>query len=560
MPFSIASQPAEIALTGNQMVFNIECADANGDPFRWLGIRCRLLAAGDVTYYSAGNTITLTFREPEFGPTHSITFTASATPSGTTQFSSTPGSFATYLAYWQHVADVMSSHPEVSPYVQVYINHVGANYELMAEVRSYETDWTITFTQSPSVLPLTNYPTLSTTIPANYRISADVWAENAFRGTQSKRATLELIPTAASAVQIDVSEILHNATLKDFPTNLPTFLGDIPIIWDIVRNYYLRIWESIGVTSTDYDTYTVSSVLLGLCGGIANSLRASTDFLSSLSSTNSLLTWRPNRRRVDTAQPEWISWYNYTEDIVSPALEVTYTYPDGTTSTGVILTEHGVSVEANQVAIIPVGFLILDGVARVTAVKYAVRVVSYDEGTSTATPLSQYITYDIDYSYRASTKYIMYLNGFNAPEVLRCFGDFDTDLEVSREIAEYTLQPGYTANFRQRAQYAQDWDNTYTYYTGYMTRAEAEALQELLVYGRAWEISANAYIPLSIDGKKFSITSTRQNLHAYAIGAVKAMRERWFVPAAPQTGSGSMLIDDTGAPLIDDEGATLLEG
>jgi len=560
MPFSIAAQPTAIALTGNQMVFNIACADPNGDPFRWLGIRSRLLAAGDVTYYSAGNTITLNFQEPDFGPSHSIAFTASATPTGIAQFSSVPGGFASYLAYWQHVANVMDSHPLVAPYVHVYINHVGTNYELIAEVRTWELGWTITFAQSPSVLPLTNYTTLSTTLPTNYRLSADVWAEDSFRGTQSKRAILELIPTAASTVQIDIAEILHNAILKDFPANLPTFSGNIPIIWDIVRNYYLRIWESIGTTSTDYDNYDISSVLLALCGGIANSLHAATDFLGSISSTNSLLTWRPNRRYVDIVQPEWISWYNYTGDIVSPALEVTYTYPDGTSSTGVILTEHGVSVEANQVAIIPVGFLVLDGVARVTAVKYAVRVVSYDEGTSTATPLSQYITYFIDRAYRASTKYILYLNGFNAPEVLRCYGDFDTDLEVSREESEAPLQPGYAANFRQRSQYAQDWDNAYTYYTGYMTRAEAEALQELLVYGRAWEISASAYVPISIDGKKFSITSTRQNLHAYAITAVKAMRERWFVPALPSTAMGSWLIDDEGDPLVDDEGGTPIEG
>jgi hypothetical protein len=466
--------------------------------------------------------------------------------------------FGSLLEYWQEVASIIQAHTSVGPHLKVYVEDLATGYYIWAEAKTYETGWTVTFTNSISI-PVTNYSTLLSTIPSNYRLYADVWVESSFRGTPVRRATLEGIPDRNSQVLFNVSGIVHAGIEATFPNNFPAFAANTPQVWDIMRGYYLRFWENIGEASATYDDYEVSDGRLALCGGIANSLFPGLDFFSSISAANSLLTWRPTRRTVGVDQPEWLSWYNYTPDPVSPAIQVTYYYPDGTSATNVLQTAHGIIIESTQVGLIPVGFQVLDGVARVTAVKYRVQVGSYADATFT--PLSPAITYLVDYAYRLNTKYLLYLNGFCTLEVLRCFGDLDTDLEVSRELYDSTLQPGYAANFRQRGQHAQEWDNSTTYHTGYLSKREAEVLQELFIYGKVWELTPEVVIPMLHQGKKFSITSTRQTLHSYAIELQKSISERWFVPAgAIAAFAGGLLIDDEGDPLIDDEGDGLSEG
>lgn len=558
MPFSIAAQPSTPALSGNQLIYRIACADGDGNPFAWRGIRSRMFIEEETSYYSDGDTITIAFQEPDFGPSHSIVFTCRDTPTTSTEFPSDTMDFGSLLEYWQEVASILQAHPSIAPHLIVYVEDLSPGYYIWAESKTYETGWTVTITTIVSI-PVTNYSSLLSTIPINYRLYADVWVESSFRGTPVRRARLEGIPNRNSEVRFDVAGIVHAGIEATFPNNFPAFTANTPQVWDIMRGYYLRFWENIGEASATYDGYTVSDGRLALCGGIANSLFPGLDFFSSISAANSLLTWRPNRRTVGIEQPEWLSWYNYTPNPVSPAIQVTYYYPDGTNFQNVLQTEHGILIESTQVALVPVGFQVLDGVARITAVKYSVQVGSYADDTFT--PLSPIITYFVDYAYRLNTKYLMYLNGFCTLEVLRCFGDTDTDLEVDRELYDSTLQPGYSANTRQRGQHAQDWDNAYTYHTGYITKQEAEVLQELFIYGKVWELTAAAIIPLLHQGKKFAITSTRQSLHAYAIEMIKSISERWFVPSGATSAlAGGLLVDDEGDPLIDDEGDGLTEG
>ena len=73
-------------------------------------------------------------------------------------------------------------------------------------------------------------------------------------------------------------------------------------------------------------------------------------------------------------------------------------------------------------------------------------------------------------------------------------------------------------------QYAQDFENIFTYRTGYKSRIEIEALQEMLIENQAYEIFQSGYVPLFITDKKFDITECLQFLHALQFKAVRSLK------------------------------------
>lgn len=557
MAFSITRLPANPALTGNQMLVELLCADADGMPFEWHGIRASLHGESSEPYFSTGDTITVSFREQAFGPLHTIVFTASATPSGVDQYSSIPTNFPNNLAYWTHIAAVIGAHPAITANLIVYANDTVDGYVLFVESPDLETDWQIQLATTSTTVTTNEYTSPTSTMPTRYRVFIEVWVAETDTSSKVKKALVECIPLRNSKIIVDISEIIHAAIEETLPDDLPAFDTQDPVVWDIVRNYYLRVYESAGAEE-GYLTFEKTSDQVALCGGIPQSIYPNGNYIESLSASNSLLLWPPNKRIVGSAQPVFIPWYNYTDEAVVPALEVVFTYPDNTSATATFLTDHSVTVEPGRVAMLPIGFPSLASVERLTAVKYTARVI--DAGDQSAY-LSQPITCYVDYSFRENETYILYLNGFKCPEVIRVFGDTETELSVDREFALATLKPDYQVTDKMFMQFNQSWQNQYTYHTGFMHKWEAIRLQELLIYGLAWEYNADFIAPLIIQNKQFKVTGTRQTLHSYAIDVTRSMDDKWFAHHAatlsPSSTGNNILIDDNGDPLLDDEGNVL---
>jgi hypothetical protein len=158
-------------------------------------------------------------------------------------------------------------------------------------------------------------------------------------------------------------------------------------------------------------------------------------------------------------------------------------------------------------------------------VKYTVRVVTNASTPEAPSYLSQPRSYYVDRRYFEDVRYLQYLNGFYLPETLRCTGVFGTTLDVERENSLRILTPDYTSTTSERYQHAEDWTNYFRYHTGYMRRFDLDALQELLIYGRAYEVYAEGYIPLLLRGKGFPVHETGQNLYSAEIEAEPALRQ-----------------------------------
>lgn len=511
------------------MILEFLATDADNQAYTPKGVRSELKILS-VNGIDEDDTITLSWTEPD-GTTGNITFTAKDSPSLSTEFISddAPGKQPSPIGYWKAVAATINAHPTVNRHFKVYAIQYDLlptpDYSLFVEVVEVDRAWVLNMSSS-TALTITNHDTpLATTAPDNYTIFVDIFFEEIYEsGEWDRIATIELPLNQSGRSYLDISEILDKA-LKGAMSelNIPEFNSTTPYVADNIRQYYFRYRE-------DYDdvtpSWTVSSNKLALCGGIAQNLAANYNLFDNLKSTNSLLTYYPNGKSVSPDQPEWIAWYNYDSSAHETLLQVRTWTADSATATMIYrLDGNGIFVAEKRVLLIPVGpnqLSIGD-----TVVKYEITVIDKaDYDLATTTPLSQTRSYYIDRLTYREKRYIMYLNSFCVPETLRCIGDFKDQLDVSREVFERPLPPKYSDTARQIDQYDQDYTNRFTYRTGYLSKSEADALQELLIYNDAYEVSAEGYIPLHITNNRHDIYETSNFLFSHTIQAEPRLKRK----------------------------------
>lgn len=355
--------------------------------------------------------------------------------------------------------------------------------------------------------------------PDDYKILLDIFFESVYlSGYFTSLVSLDLYIDAASEVVIDLSSILHAALEEALPELLiPAFDAAAPFKADVLRRFYFSYRESFEGAS---DVWTDSDKRLLLCGGISQALCAAGDFFGSLNELNSLLSWYPLSKTVSEDQPEWLTWFNYTGSSMEIALQVSqYSADNPLPSTSYSFSGSTLSIAPNEVVLIPCGPAQL-GIADST-LKYVLRVV---DQANTSLLLSQKKSFYVDRLHYRSTRYLMYHNSFCLPETLRCVGVFEQELEVDRKERRLTLVGGYTSSTPEVQQYDQSFSQIFTYRSGYLSKAEVEALQELLILGKVYEVQTEGYLPLRLFDKKYRILNTGEILSSIQFKASRAQQ------------------------------------
>lgn len=521
---TITKQPGNITLSRNPMIVEILATNADGGLYTAQGVRSELRDSSTVGI-SDGNVLTLNWTEPN-GATGTLSFTAQDAPSQEDHIptKNTPGIGFSVSDYWNAVAAAIQAHPDIYPYFRVYriVNSVGSSYSLWIEAKEIDTDWSLSWDDgaiASGSFAVYDYPTTAgNTAPDNYRILVDVLFEADYLSGQFERiAKLELSINQISRAYLDLSNIIHPALKKAMPElGIPSFAVNTPFRAGNLRRYYLRYREKYDEDATSWSKTTTR---LAMCGGIAQNLFSTYDFFGNLKDSNALLTYYPSGKTVSSTQPEWIGWYNYDDSIHDALLEVrTWTTDSQDPVIIYRLAGNGVSISPMETLLIPTGPNQLSIGDQV--VKYEVRVIDQvDYDGSTITYLSQSRTYYIDRRLHREQHYLMYLNSFCLPETVRCLGEFLDDLEVDRKIVLRPLPPDYSEAAAQVWQYDQDFANRFTYRTGYLSRAEVDALQELLIYNDAYEVFQEGYIRLHITNNRYEIYDSSEYLMSHVIRA-----------------------------------------
>lgn len=512
MALTAISQPGAIAFARNPVIFQLK-SDNAGTPYDATGIGSKMTYLA-TDRFAVNATLTITYTEPDT-TSEVVVFTAKASPSGTNEIPAS-GFTGTNTQYWEQVRSIVAAHPRIAPYFSVATITEGGALKLRVRAKSTATGWAVAITNSASFSVAAEAASAST-LPANYKVLLEVYFESTYKqGDYELVAELEGIPAPQTGfMYFDLSSVL-GACSRGARTEplVPVYGTSSTSLAGNIRRYFVRYTEQYG-DPVDNQEWQYSDIKTCMDGGVSQSVFAEGDFLAGLDSSDSLLTWMPDGRQIGIGQPEYLAWYNYTGEQRSVRIEMQwYDIDNNAISTA---TRHltAFAVQPYEVALLPVEPSVLGIDVIPDAYKYRVRVVYFNDALAWE-GLSQWRTYHIDTQYTESYRHVQYLNSFGVPETWRCTGVWSKRLSVTRSVSSRALQPGYNEYATDTFQFQRSFQNELTYRTGFVTQAEAEVLQELLIGGEVYDVTSAGYIPLRVTTDTATVTETRQELHSYA--------------------------------------------
>ena len=511
-----------VVFAKNPVIIKLRSLDGSSLPYAAQGATAKV-AAGS-SKIPAGGTLTVNYDEPD-GTSESVVFTAAATYTGEAEIpdDTYSGSIANY---WEAVRAKVAKHHRIAPYFTVTRTGPLGGNSLIIKAISSDAGWVVTFATTESFTLTDTAPTTDTT-PINYSVLVEVFFERTYKGGDyALRAQLKNTPDADGYMTFDLSSILEAECAAGL-------VAPVVPVWDTadtseganLRKWYVRYTEQYG-TPIVAQEWQYDELRVCMNGGVSQSFYAASDFLSGLNTDDALLTWFADGKKVGLSQPEYLLWYNWDVETRYVKIEMKwYSIVDNAASTP---TQHfsEVLTETKRTALLPVGATLLGLDMEPDAYKYQVRVV-YQDGASYV-GVSQWRTYYIERDYFNSERYLMYLNGFGAPECCRCTGTWGKKIDIQRTLAEKPLLPDYNEFATERFQFSQDFEQELTYRTGYIRRADAEVLQEMLIAGDVYDVGPDGYIPLIISTNSFQVTDTDEDLHAYQFTARPRLGMRNF--------------------------------
>lgn len=510
MAVTLISSPGSIAFARNPCVVQLRAdADGAGTLYDALGVYSTLTATLP-DRFATGETLTIDYDEPD-GTSESVVFTAAATYDDDDQIPD--NSFAgTNTAYWAAVVSKLGGHPRIAPFFSVASS---GSIVVTIRARNVEAGWDIALSTT-SALAVADFGATASTLPANYKVLLEVFAEDTYRGGDyDLKAQLQGTPEAGTGfVYFDISTVLaaHCRSSREEPLVNQWNPAD-QFLADNLRRYYFRFTEESGEPPVA-DDWTYGDVSTAMDGGVSQSVFAEGDFLGAMDASDALLSWMPDGRRVGMNQPILLAWYNHTGSTQSTRIHM-QAYDITDDSVIVDIYVYGpLSVRSEEVSLHPFQAVLYALDEEPNVYKCRIRVEDFSTNA-----LSQWRTFYLDREYYESERYIQYLNGFGVPECWRCTGEWTKKLKVERQTALKPLAPGYNALASDRYQYGRLWDNELVYRTGFLTQGEAEVLQEMLIAGEVYDVSEEGYIPLQITSRDFLVVETRQNLRAYEFTA-----------------------------------------
>ena len=523
---TLLTTPPNPALSRNPVTWKFRVTDGAGEPYGPRGNVATLEA--EAGSFLAAQFFSISWEDKE-GLARSITFSAVANPVTLVQVKAAPVTITDYEA----IAAKIQAHYIISPFFAIRAEQLGpSDFALVATARDTTHDWQLEWDKGnlSGTVSTAALPPVPDNTPKNLALYFDVFFQADYdQGDYTKTAQLRAVPGRDGVCIFNLSNILDREAARSAARPpLPAFSTDETLLADNLRNYYIRYRQQYDDASNFLRDWQYLGTSRILRGGIAQALSAqTTDYLGNIDATSSLLTWYPDGKTVAPQQPEWLGWYNFGNTPKNVVLQLRRFTETQELST-LYLLEDGIAIPARHTALIPCGPEQLDLGA--TVVKYTVRVVDEESDWEGGNPefLSPSRTFYIDRDYYDEQRFLMYLNGFSIPHTLRCIGEHSKELEVARQQAERTLMPDYDEQAEELFQFDYYLRHVFTFRTGFLSRAEVEALQEMLAYNDLYEVDSAGYIPLMITADQFRITETRQGLHSLEIPATPRLRARMY--------------------------------
>lgn len=428
---------------------------------------------------------------------------------------------ASVQEYYDGVSAKIMAHSLLSPFLTVRAENYAPDFlftfTTTEEVESIDLQRTIVTTTTVGISPK-----VADNTPDNYGVSLEIYLELTYRSNNWIRIikNIHRSPVAASMYYFNVAEVLHSAMLEvmnDLPVPQFNDIFDYPA--NNQRRFYLKFGERYGspVAQQPWEVTSIAKVWRG-----GDSLESTFDYFQLLTLETSFLTYY-KKRKVVPNQPEWITWYNWTDTPHTVCLRVRqYDAHNNLLSTSYFGAYSFTTVtEPTDCVMLPCGMaqVGVSSVSGTPVARYTVQVINRELYVSsgpaqTVSILSPIQTFDVLDLYAEDMRFLQYYNSFGAIETLRCSGKWTVDFAIERNSSVSFTE---SAPYGISSQTDENFERILTYRTGFLDKQEARVLEELLITGHAWDVSVNYVFGLELVSNKFQLYETWRDLNAYEL-------------------------------------------
>lgn len=479
------TEPSTITFSENPVVYRIQAAGLNGQPFRAKGARS--IMETTALGFEIGGFLTLNIQEADGTPIV-VKMTAKADPTGEFEF--------LYNDEFFNIAQQFANHRLIAPSVKVTFSESNGVKTFTAEAREIEPNWIVLWTVEGISTEITNFDFSVMNAPTGYRVGYEVFFEKEYLSAKWESVFEGFCHARDNGddVYINISDVLSReckASLRENPFSL--YSRTQPVLADNLRRYYVRFKESAANIAPVWTLKPVQTVLIG---GLPNHEWLTGGGLDSFNASRSILSYQPTRY-IQRNGIEWLSWYNYTFQEKTVKLEIVTILNSGQTET---FTKSQILVPVFRTATFAVTATALQLSEFVRA--YNIRVID----ATTESPLSAWKLYVCEDDFPQTTRLLGYLNAFGVPETAICAGDLTRKVAIVDRRAQGVRGSSSAGQITRTERNIIDYSIQYTYRSGYINTLQKEAYTELRLSSVLFDVTTPNYLALVLKAEQTSDT------------------------------------------------------
>lgn len=372
----------------------------------------------------------------------------------------------------------------------------------------------ITVEQVPSFRNWSKNPVVfkfssNTTGQSNFKIGVRVEMQDEDLAWRVLGADLHL-PLIDDIASVDISYMLDAFFRFIFTRQTPIPYQDstVPELATTYKQFRVSYWERYGDPPADQDIDGPDAYWVYF-GESRKDLDYSTFFTFGINALGKILSNYPVRKTVDEESHEFLPFYSTLNNTEYQAKVGVY-FTDGSFQNRTINAIDKITLNEGDIAHFPVGYSQLN-LDQVNTAKTVHRWTVNIEIAASNAAVTVVYTYYMDCLNRECRHELVYLNLYGMASFFRTTGAWERLLNVSRQKAVALLAE---KNWRTRDFQASNInDNTWNAKSGYITKAEAIALEELHVSDITFELKGIYLYHLLFLSKKYSITECLRELH-----------------------------------------------
>ncbi|GAB2954673.1 hypothetical protein GCM10027048_20210 [Hymenobacter coalescens] len=325
-------------------------------------------------------------------------------------------------------------------------------------------------------------------LPAGREVVLELFVERQhYAGDYRRVVQLQLRAGADGRVAFRLDRVLHRQLAAFVVPALGPHLNTVRQR-DTVRNYFVRTAPVVATTGLP-GAWTTGALRTVLRGGLPYEWR-DTPWLQDYYETHGVhpfMTWQPRGKRVTVQQPEWWSWLcpAGTPHVVRVRRRYRFAAAPDFVSTEAVVVGPSAQPTTYRLLALPLLAGTMPG---------AVGVDLWLED-STGTRLSEVADFLIEPA-RPRTRYFLFTNSLGGVDALRTTGRLDGTLDTKEELGSRVAEPGTAPRAAQQFVVSADVTRRLKVRTGFLTAAQWDWLQELVLAQERWEARGAQLLPL----------------------------------------------------------------